>query len=229
VHREMELLVDSGLTPMQAIMAGTRNPAEGFRTLDRVGTVEKGKFADLVILNADPLQDIRNTLKINSVIKDGKVVDRTFHPWFGNPFAGGEVDGPEWVHALKIVTQQGIRTTAGLRDDTQAFGQPCPGIEEVSPIQVTEGDPGITLTIHGLNFTKKSAVYWGERVLPSRLVSATELKVTLEAGLIARPGVFPIQVRNPGPHISMPQWGTNSNKAYLTVQFKGNPYTSAAE
>ena len=228
VHREMELLVEAGLTPMQAILTATRYPAEGFRVLDRVGTVEKGKLADLVVINADPLQDIRNTQKIEWVIMNGKVMDRTFHPWSGNPYAGGGVEAPEWVAALKRVVKEGMRTSAGLADDTQAFGQPCPGIESISPIQVTEGSPGITLTIHGVNFTKKSTVYWGNRAIPSRLVSATEMQVTVDAGLIARPGIFPLQVRNPGPHLSMSMWGTDSNRAYLVVGFKGMVGTEKA-
>ncbi|MBI4460996.1 MAG: amidohydrolase family protein [Acidobacteria bacterium] len=220
VHREMELFVEAGLTPMQAILTATRYPAEGFRVLDRLGTVEKGKLADLVILTADPLQDIRNTKKIDQVIMNGKVMDRTFHPWFGNPYAGGDVEAPEWFQALKRVTEQGIRVSAGLRDDTQAFGQPCPGIESISPEEVSEGSSGITLTIRGINFTKKSVVYWGERAIPSRLVSATELQATISPGLIARAGIFSLQVRNPGPHLSQPRWGTNSNRANLVVNFK---------
>ena len=76
VHDEMALFVKAGLTPMEALQAATRNPAQ-FLGLDRsVGTVEKGKLADLVLLDANPLVDINNTRKINSVIFQGRMMDR---------------------------------------------------------------------------------------------------------------------------------------------------------
>jgi imidazolonepropionase-like amidohydrolase len=73
VHDEMELLVKAGLTPMEAIRAATRNPAEFLGRLDSTGTVEVGKAADLVLLDADPLADIRNTRKIRAVVLRGKL------------------------------------------------------------------------------------------------------------------------------------------------------------
>jgi Amidohydrolase family len=76
VHDEMALLVKAGLTPMQALQTATRNPAI-FLGLDKsTGTVEVGKLADLVVLNANPLDDINNTRKINAVIFQGKMYDR---------------------------------------------------------------------------------------------------------------------------------------------------------
>ena len=220
LHYEMELLVEAGLTPMQAILAATRNPAEGYRVLNRVGTIEAGKLADLVIVNDDPLLDIRNTQKIEWVIQDGKRVDRTYHRWFVDPFSGEGVEAPEWVEALKQATAGGIRTIAGLTDPTWAFGQPCPGIESLSPIMATEGSSTLTLAIKGVNFTKKSVVYWGERPIPVQLVSETELRATLSTSLIGRAGIFPLTVRNPGPFFSQPQWGSTSNRAYFLVNFK---------
>jgi imidazolonepropionase-like amidohydrolase len=71
----LEGLVELGMTPMQAITAGTRNGAFAARRLDDLGTLEKGKIADLVILDADPLADIHNIRKVHSVIQGGKVVD----------------------------------------------------------------------------------------------------------------------------------------------------------
>ena len=55
LHEELALLVESGLTPMEALQCATRNPALYFGRLDSMGTVEKGKLADLVLLDADPL------------------------------------------------------------------------------------------------------------------------------------------------------------------------------
>ena len=220
LHHEMELLTQVGLTSMEAIVATTRNPAEGYRVLDRLGTIEAGKLADLVIVNADPLLDIRNMQKIEWVIKDGKVIDRSYHREFADPFEGAGVEAPEWVEALKRATMEGTRTVAGLTDPTWAFGQPCPGIESISPIMVTEGGSAFTLTIKGVNFTNKSAVHLGGRPIPAKLVNDTELRAAIDAGSIECAGTSPVVVKNPGPHLSQPQWGSTSNRAYLTVNLK---------
>lgn len=76
LHDELRLLVHSGLTPMQALQVATLNPAKFFNQLASSGSVEKGKFADLVLLDANPLEDIRNTTKISGVVVDGRFLDR---------------------------------------------------------------------------------------------------------------------------------------------------------
>jgi len=76
LHDEISLLVESGLTPLAAIQAATRNAAVFMNAVDRYGSVSKGKVADLVLLEADPLQDIRNTKKISAVFVGGKEFDR---------------------------------------------------------------------------------------------------------------------------------------------------------
>ncbi len=82
MHHEMALYVEAGLTPMDAIVAATaagagRMPPEGEADF---GTIEAGKAADLVVLNADPLADIRNTLEIDRVMRLGEWVDRSGLP-----------------------------------------------------------------------------------------------------------------------------------------------------
>lgn len=76
LHDELALLVQAGLTPMQALQAATKNPAEFLGKLETQGTVEPGKIADLVLLDANPLDDIRNTQKIRAVFVRGKLLDR---------------------------------------------------------------------------------------------------------------------------------------------------------
>lgn len=66
-HMELEYMAKAGLTPMQILVDSTLNPARSLKMQDQIGTIEKGKWADLVILNANPLDDIRNTMKIDSV------------------------------------------------------------------------------------------------------------------------------------------------------------------
>jgi imidazolonepropionase-like amidohydrolase len=73
LHDELGLLVKAGLTPMQALQAATINPAKYLGILDQIGTIEKGKLADLVLLDADPLKDISNTQKIDSVVLRGRI------------------------------------------------------------------------------------------------------------------------------------------------------------
>ena len=71
---EIETMVRAGMTNMHAIVAATRNAAELCDALDRLGTVEVGKLADLIILRADPLDDIANLHQLQMVYKEGKLV-----------------------------------------------------------------------------------------------------------------------------------------------------------
>jgi len=70
-QRELELLVESGLTPMQALVGGTLENARYFRIDDRLGSIEKGKQADLVLVEGDPLKDISNMRRIKRVMLNG--------------------------------------------------------------------------------------------------------------------------------------------------------------
>ncbi|MHB1329788.1 MAG: amidohydrolase family protein, partial [Gemmatimonadales bacterium] len=76
LHRELELLVQAGLTPMQAIQAATRNSAEAAGRLADLGTIEPGKRGSMVLLSADPLADISNTRQIDAVLLNGRFLDR---------------------------------------------------------------------------------------------------------------------------------------------------------
>jgi imidazolonepropionase-like amidohydrolase len=75
VHDELALLVRAGLSPMQAIEAATREPAAYLDALDSLGTIAPHRLADLVLLDADPVADIRNTRTIRAVIADGRLID----------------------------------------------------------------------------------------------------------------------------------------------------------
>jgi imidazolonepropionase-like amidohydrolase len=72
VHRELEAIVASGLTPYQALETGTRNVAVFFGSLAESGTIEEGKWADLILLDGNPLTDIRNTSRRSGVMLRGR-------------------------------------------------------------------------------------------------------------------------------------------------------------
>lgn len=76
LHEELELFVKAGLTPMEALRTATVNPARFLKAEDSLGTIEKGKLADLVLLDANPLEDIKNTTKIRAVVFNGRYLDR---------------------------------------------------------------------------------------------------------------------------------------------------------
>jgi imidazolonepropionase-like amidohydrolase len=76
LHEELQRFVAAGFTPLEALQTATINPARFFAMEDQAGTVEKGKFADLVLLSANPLEDIANTQKIAAVIVNGQYFRR---------------------------------------------------------------------------------------------------------------------------------------------------------
>ena len=75
IHRELELMVEAGLTPEQALTAVTRNAALVFGEQPRIGTLEPGKLADLLVLDADPLADVAHLQRLRYVVKGGAVLD----------------------------------------------------------------------------------------------------------------------------------------------------------
>jgi imidazolonepropionase-like amidohydrolase len=72
LHEELRRFVAAGFTPLEALQTATLNPAEFFGMQEQLGTVEKGKKADLVMLEANPLHDISNTQRIAAVLLNGR-------------------------------------------------------------------------------------------------------------------------------------------------------------
>jgi imidazolonepropionase-like amidohydrolase len=76
LHEELAQLVTAGLSPLEALRTATLNPARFLGATDSLGTVGPGKLADLVLLDADPLTDIRHTQRIRAVVANGRYLDR---------------------------------------------------------------------------------------------------------------------------------------------------------
>jgi hypothetical protein len=115
VLQEMAVFQEDAHVPaMKIIQSATKWPAEHYHLKD-IGTVEVGKFADLNIVAADPTADIMNMRKLDTVIKDGKVVDRGYHPWYrGYLFANDRttydqapVSNIAFANALKQLNARG--------------------------------------------------------------------------------------------------------------------------
>jgi Amidohydrolase family len=101
------MTLDKRLTPLQALQAATLNPARVLEMTDSLGTIEPGKLADLVLLDANPLEDIHNTQKIRAVAADGRLsrradldqllataekLDQLINPGHARHLPGGDVE-----------------------------------------------------------------------------------------------------------------------------------------
>ncbi len=194
VPREMQLLVDSGVPPMTAIMAATKWPAELLQQTKDLGTLEAGKLADLLILARDPLQDITAYKNIEVVMKDGIEMQRGYHANFRNPLPDPEerdLTFPDWIGS-EIPTR----------------------IVSISPTAVPEDGPAFKLTVKGHEFVSSSIIQFGDTRLETEFVSPSELRATVPAELAKTVGTYPVQVVH-----RLPAWG-KTNKEFLLVKYK---------
>ena len=195
-HREMELLVRAGLTPLEAIQASSYNCALFYHKENELGSLQSGRWADVVILDADPLADIRNTKKISAVYKAGKLVDRAFHADYSNPLP---------YPNSNII--QGVRP---------------PTLRRISPWVATQGDASVEITLIGSGFAPQSVVSFDGHSLPAQILSPTEIKITVPGDLLTRAGTFPIIVTSPEPLVILDPLHEDgrSNPKYFVVRFQ---------
>ena len=232
LFQEMEVMIETGMTPMQIIQGLTKFPAEMIDKQASLGTIEVGKTADIVIVNADPLQNIRNLQKTDTVIFNGAVIDRRYHADYRTTFQppGDQnspvVEGLPWVTALMKARAGGGGEGAGAgrpEGVPDPERSPQPGIHTLDPWMVTQG-PSATLTLKGVNFVKRSVVRFKGRPMPTTVVSPTELHVALDAEALRTAGRFELEVVNPAPidpFFVKGMWGTGtSNQAHLIVNYR---------
>ncbi len=184
LHRELELLVEAGMSPMHAIQAATVNNFEFLQEPD-LGTLEPGKLADLLILREDPLADIRNTRTIDMVIKNGQIQDTSYHSDFVNP-----EDRPFLV---------------------SGFINPVPHIRVLYPMSTSQLNRDLKLVIEGTGLADESMVEFDGITLKATPVKSTlikemmfnpvytQLEVTVPARLLNRHGSYQVVVKNPKP------------------------------
>ena len=240
VHQEMTVYQDDVKMPrMKIIQSATKWVADHFKMKD-IGTVEAGKLADIDIVTADPLQDIKNMRKLDTVIKDGKIVDRDYHPWYkGWLFAnarddegGPVVENDAWVASLKQATWRPNAgpTNINIQGPAAPFpavpdlwASPTPAIESLSPHTLIQGSATQELEIKGFNFVKRSVVYVDDVPVPTKVVNRTEIRATLDSQILMNAGNRAVVVKNPMP-LEANAWGDSSNRAHILVPFS---FTSA--
>ena len=231
LHQEMQIMADAGLTPMQIIQGSTKYAAEMLRKQDLLGTVEPGKLADVIIVDADPLKDIKNLDKINTVIQDGRIVEPGYHANYTSPFGNiaartVSVEGLPWAEAMKKASggaEGGPQRGADDGTIPDPALSPQPAIETMDPIIVTQGSSAV-VKIMGFNFVRKSSVFFNGKPVTFRAVSSKELQVTLDAEALRLAGRFDLVVKNPqpvDPFFVRSMWGNGtSNIAHLIVNYK---------
>lgn len=192
--QELQLLVDAGLTPMQAIQSATQIPAKMIHVDYKLGTLERNKLADLVIVAADPLADIGNITKIETVIKDGRVIDTTYHRDYAPAFS--ELEG-----GAESISAAGIPVISELFNLT---------LNQNS--EVIHGGSSFEMVVKGEKFRPSSLILINGRPLATQFASSRELHAQVPTDRIPVAGTVPVTVMTPWPG------GGTSNVATLTVK-----------
>ena len=235
LFQEMRIMTEVGMTPMQIIQGSTKCGAELVQKQDSLGTVEAGKTADILIVSADPLKDIENIKKTDTVIFDGKVIDRSYHANYTTTFnppgdqLSPAVEGLPWVVALMKVSRGGNQAQEGEGNGGPAAvpdpeSSPQPAIQKLDPYIITQGATPATITVKGINFVRRSVVHFKGKPVPTQVISPTEIRFTLDAEVQRTPGRFDFVVVNPAPIAPLftkGMWGNGtSNIARLIVNYK---------
>jgi Amidohydrolase family len=173
LHHEMVLYVDAGIPPMQALQSSTKWAAEMARMDKIIGSVEVGKYGDVVILGADPLKDIHNTQTVETVIKGGVVQDINFHPYYDVPF---HTWGPVGKHLYSLP----------------------PAVSNLIPDSAVQGTEK-WVKVTGANFSPNSVVLFAGDPVESKWVSDKEMSAHLTSKQTASGGTYLIGVSTPKP------------------------------
>jgi hypothetical protein len=209
MHHEMEMLVEAGLTPMQALKAATSWPAEllqgknGARGNAKIGSIRPGSFADLIDVSADPLSDISNTKKIERVMKNGRWVELGYHPEYFTS-----------IRPARPIVASNL----------------APTISSMQPNRVQEGSSPIHVVLEGSGFTTTSLVRVDGISVKTTFRNPRLLEFDLPAGAVARAAPDPFSPPGPAQNVGIigyrsvavhvfnpPPDGGTSNTVYQSV------------
>ena len=177
LHEEMMMLSEVGVPPMKVIQSSTSWAMEAWGKGKDVGTLEAGKRADVLILNRNPLDDMRATMDIFRIVQGGNVVDR-------EGLAGKRQE---------VVPRPGLVA--------EGFANPAlkvPFIDEIWPELLSTKDKPSPITIKGSNFSRSSFVLLNDQIVRGTVNGDNELQINLPSGLMKAAGVYPLVVVEPG-------------------------------
>jgi hypothetical protein len=212
LHHEMELFVEAGLTPLQALQSATLWSAEmlagknGSLGSLKVGVVAPGAFADLVVLSANPLEDIANTKKIERVMKGGQFIKLGYDPAY-------------YSHTRP--------------PRTISMATPVPEISAIVPHTVLEGGPDFEIVIHGVGFGSNSVVRVDNVSMATTFVNPRVMRAKIPASLVKSATPNPFDAPGPEQHSGIfgdptlsisvfnpPPEGGTSNSVSLRIRAK---------
>ena len=173
LHHEMELYVDAGIPPMQALQSSTKWAAEMARMDKIIGSIEVGKYGDVDILGSDPLKDIHNTQTVETVIKGGVVQDIAFHPYYDIPF---HTWGPTSKHLYSLP----------------------PMVSNLIPGSAAQG-ADTWVKVAGVNFSPNSVTLFDGTPVETKWMSDKEMSAHLTTQQTANGGTYLIGVSTPKP------------------------------
>jgi amidohydrolase family protein len=182
IYHEMEMLVEAGLTPMQALKAATSWSAEllqgksGARGPAKVGSIRPGNFADLVVVSVNPVSDISNTKTIERVMKNGRWVELGYHPEY-------------------------FTATSPARPIV-ASSRP-PTVSAMEPNRVQEGSGPIHVVLDGSGFTTTSLVRVDGISVKTTFRSPTRLEFDLPTSAIGRASPDPFSPPGPAQNVGI--------------------------
>jgi hypothetical protein len=175
----MELFVEAGLTPIQALQSATLWSAEmlagknGARGRPTVGVLSAGANADVVVLSANPLEDIRNTKKIERVMKGGRFIELGYEPAY---------------------------YTFTRPPRSIAMATPRPELSAIAPHTVLEGSEDVELTIRGVGFVTHSVVRVDGVSVPTAFVNPRIIRATMPASFVKSASPNPFDAPGPEQH-----------------------------
>ncbi len=193
LHEEMMMLTEVGVPPMKVIQSSTGWAMEAWGKGKEAGTLEAGKRADVLVLNRNPLDDMRATMDIFRIVQGGEVIDR-------EGLAG---------------RRQEVVPRPGLVAD--GFANPAlkvPFIDEIWPELISTKDKPSPVTIKGSNFSSSSFVLFNDQIVRGTVRGDNELQINIPPGLTKAAGVYPLVVVQPGSA------GGVSNTFYFMVTTK---------